>query len=81
MLALFTIRHPLYSATFAGYMGRSRVRIAPPIAFIGRFEARARGFGLFGRPDRLPRPKRQWPVTAHQLVNLLQIGLTPFSKL
>jgi hypothetical protein len=30
--------------------------------------------------DRLRRRKRHWAATAHKLVNLLQIGLTPFSK-
>ena len=30
-------------------MGRSRVRTAPPIVFIGRFESRTRAFGLFDR--------------------------------
>jgi hypothetical protein len=50
MLTLFTAGHRYYRATFAGYMERSRVRIAPPITFIGKFEARARAFGLFDPP-------------------------------
>ena len=41
MLAVFTAGHRYYRATFAGYMERSRVRIAPPITFIGKFDARA----------------------------------------
>jgi 1-acyl-sn-glycerol-3-phosphate acyltransferase len=49
MFALFRIRRRDCPATFAGYVGKSTPRTAPPIAFITKFKAPMPAFGFFGR--------------------------------